>query len=96
MPPLDQARALLSSPVNACCGAVVINHGPVQFRPSGQFCSHPEIENGLSAGVQAEAVSSSDAWGRHASGRLSQAVTTTSVPGIQAGATSDVMGTSSA
>ena len=61
MPPLDQARALLSSPVEAECGAVTTNHGPVSFWARGQFCSHLEIENGPSAGVQAEAVSSSDA-----------------------------------
>ena len=42
-PPLDQAGALLSSPIVAGCGAVMTNHGSVQFRASGQFCSHIKI-----------------------------------------------------
>jgi hypothetical protein len=39
MPPLDQAGALLSSPVAAGHGAVTGNCRPVQFRGGGQYCS---------------------------------------------------------
>ena len=51
MPPFGQAGAMLSSPIGAWCGAVVLDHGSVPFRPGGQFCSHLKIENGLSAGA---------------------------------------------
>ena len=39
MPPLDQAGALLSSPVAAGYGSVTGNYRPVQFRGGGQYCS---------------------------------------------------------
>jgi hypothetical protein len=49
MPPLDQARALLSSPVTACCGAVTSIMARFRSEPVVNF-AHIQIENGLSAG----------------------------------------------
>ena len=54
MPPLDLngSFALVTGSYRVRCGEG--NHGSISFVASGQFCSHPEIENDLSAGVQAE------------------------------------------
>jgi hypothetical protein len=67
MPPLDQARALLSSPVTACCGAVTSIMARFRSEPVVNF-AHIQIENGLSAGVggivpRFQAGATSDAMG---------------------------------
>lgn len=51
MPPLGQAGSFALVTDRAGCGAVTPDHDLVSLRARGQFCSHLEIENGLSAGA---------------------------------------------
>ena len=61
MPPLGSGESFALVTGAAWCGAVVVNHDSVQFRPDGQFCSHLEIETASARGYRLRPSVSSDA-----------------------------------